>query len=157
MKKIITAFLLIILLSTQYPIIFASLQEQEIDNEIQQRLLEIFNKRAEVWNDFLRYDYEYDTELLKRLAEISTEPLLSDDRQLFNQLLESPSSYEIIEGLQFERLRKVKGDDGEMTLKADIIWEIEGYNGRYTERASYTISLKCIEEKWVLSNYSVIN
>ncbi len=157
MKKIITAFLLIILLSTQYPIIFASLQEQEIDNEIQQRLLEIFNKRAEVWNDFLRCDYEYDTELLKRLAEISTEPLLSDDRQLFNQLLESPSSYEIIEGLQFERLRKVKGDDGEMTLKADIIWEIEGYNGRYTERASYTISLKCIEEKWVLSNYSVIN
>ncbi len=157
MKKIVTAFLLIILLSTQYPIIFAALQEQEIDNEIQQRLLEIFDKRAEVWNDFLLYNYEDEKELIKRLENTSTEPLISDDRQLFTELLDQPSSYEMIEGLQFEGIRKVKGDGDELTLKADIIWQIAGYSGSYIERASYTISLKCIEDKWLLSNYSIIN
>jgi|GEM_PF-6108469 len=155
MKKIITGFLLIILLSTQYPIIFASLQEQEAELDIKVRILEIFENRANVWNDFLLYDYESSEDLISRLEGYSTEPMISKDKLLFDQLIESPSSYERINKLNFHSLRVLRSKKDEVILKGDIVWEIGDPNNSYIEKATYKISLKRTDDKWYLSDYYI--
>ena len=155
MKKIVTAFLLIILLSTQYPIIFASLQEQEAEIDIQERLLEIFESRADVWNDFLVYHYETSEDLIERLEGHSTEPLISKDKLLFDQLIENPSSYERINQLHFDNLKVVKSKQNEIILKGDIVWEIGDHQRSYFEKATYKISLKRTKDEWYLSDYNI--
>lgn len=157
MKKVVTAFLLIILFSTQYPVIFASLQDQGVELDIENRLIEIFEKRAAVWNDFLEKNFDSSEALLEEMVNYSAEPMISNDISLFNQLIENPSSYERINSLQFDKLRILRSNDNELILKGDIIWEIGDLNTNYLERASYTISLKRAKEKWMLSDYNIIN
>jgi hypothetical protein len=155
MKKVLTAFLLIIIYSTQYPVIFASLNEQAIQPDIEKRLVEIFDERTAVWNDFLEGNYTSAEELMERLGKFSLEPLISDDKEMFKQLRENPASYEGIKGFDIVDERIVSSDENYLGVKAEIIWEVGDISTSSIEKAYYFIELKKVSGHWLLMDYNI--
>lgn len=153
MKKIVVLFFIAILIIGHENIIFASYKNEEVLNEeMKYYLQEVFSNRANIWNLFIKGASTIeDTEM--QLKEYTTEPLISVDMAIFQEILENPTSYEIIGEVDVQYCEAIKLQGKEGIFRVGILWELETYEESEYEEVEYLVVMKKYKDKWLLSDY----
>ena len=77
--------------------------------------------------------------------------------KIFKQMLSVPTSYEGISSVSIQNIRIIKNNFDKVILEVLILWEVAGYEDNYNEEIKYIIDMKKHKEKWLLSDYKIVN
>lgn len=160
MKKAVVLFLLLILVASNHNIIFASLEDQEyrksnINEEMKNRLTEIFEQRIDIWNRFMEGNYNSIAEFEERLKNVITEPLLSIDMDTIKYIAKNPTDYEKVKDFKIKNFKMMKINGNRTVTVVKILWEVEEFEEVTQEEVEYIVEMKKINGKWLLSDYKV--
>ncbi|AOY76650.1 hypothetical protein [Clostridium formicaceticum] len=156
MKKIVVLFFLVVLLIGHENFIFASYKNEEVsEEEIQQQLQKIFDKRIDVWNAFMVGQYSSLESIQGDLEDYTAEPLLSIDMNTYEGIMSSPSSYEIIKEVNMIDCKAIKTNNIKGTYLVKILWGIQSYEGFSYEEVEYIVEMVNIKNRWLLSDYQL--
>lgn len=153
MKKIVVLFFIILLIIGQKNIIFNSYAQEEVLNqEMQQRLQEIFNNRINLWNTYITEKPPLE-EIEIQLKDYITEPLLSTDLEIFYDITVNPTSYEAIEEVHIQDCKVIKLHGNHSSFLVEILWGIQENQVLIYEEIEYVVEMKREDQKWLLSDY----
>lgn len=155
MKKASIAFLFIIILISYKNVIFASYNSEVFGEELHHHVERVFKERSEIWNKILMGQYIHINEIEEDLNKIIVSPLLEFDVEIFEQILNNPTSYEAISDVTIKNIYIVKSGFNQVELKTTIIWDVIGYDNEYTEEVKYIVKMEKIKDNWFLSNYEI--
>lgn len=162
MKKVLLLFLALITLMMHVHSIFANerveyLKTKEFEKEFEkerQIIQHLFAERAALWNQL----YQEPKDLIKysqKLEEIVAEPLLTFDKEAFRDAVECPTDLEKVMGVEVFNIENAAYGRTGMEAEVDVLWKMEGLDGKYEEQIRYRVILKKENESWKLSDYTV--
>ncbi|SNS86190.1 hypothetical protein SAMN05446037_102458 [Anaerovirgula multivorans] len=155
MKKIVVLFFIAILIIGHENIIFASYKNEEaLNEEMKLHLQEVFSNRVNIWNTFITEGATLeDTKI--QLKEYTTEPLIEVDFAIFQEIVENPTSYEVIKEVHIQNCEAIKVHGKESTFSVEILWVLETYEELVYEEVQYIVIMKKDKNKWLLSDYQL--
>lgn len=156
MKKIVAMFFLIILLMGNKDFIFASYKnEKTSEEELKYHLQEIFDKRIEVWNAFMTGEYSSLKDIEDDFKNYTMEPLLTIDLKVFEDILNNPTSYEMIKDVNIINCQPIDKKENKGTYLVKIAWELEDFGDIVCEEFEYIVEVIKIKDNWLLRNYEL--
>ncbi len=157
MERIITIIIIALIIATVmcHNFIFASYNNKVTEQDLCERVKNVFYERTKIWNNFLIGQYASLSQLGRELGEIVTDPLLESDMKMYKQMSIIPTSHERISDISIEKIHVIENNPQNAILEISILWEVEGYENNYNEEIGYIIEMKKNRENWMLSNYTV--
>lgn len=155
MKKVSIIFLFIITIISYQNVIFASYNSEAFEEELHQQVGQVFKERSRIWNQFLMGQYVSISEMKEDLDKFITDPLLKSDVEMFDQMLNNPTSYEEISNVIIKSIYIVKSSSNKVQLEAKAVWNVSGYENEYMEEIKYIVEMEKVNDNWLLSDYEV--
>jgi len=155
MKRVSIIFLFVITIISYQNVIFASYNSEALEEELHEQVQWVFNERSKMWNQFLMGDYLSIYEMKEDLKEVVADPLLKKDMEMFEYMLNEPTSYEEISNVTVESIYIVKNNLNKAKLEVIILWDVSEYENEYTEEVKYIVEMVKIKDKWLLSKYDI--
>jgi len=91
----------------------------------------------------------------KDLKKSIANPLLKSDIEMFEQMLNNPTSYEGISKVTLKNISIVNNSLNEVELKIILLWDVMGYENEYSEEIEYKVKMKKRKDGWLLSSYEI--
>lgn len=157
MKRIIVLSFVIILLVGNRNIIFASYNNRDeiSEAEIKVSLQEIFNKRIEVWNAFMIGENLSLVNIKEDLKIYIAEPLLTIDLNTYEDMMDNPTSYEVINDVKILNCQLISRNEKNRGYLVSIAWELEDFGEIIHEELEYKVEVVKIKDNWLLKNYEL--
>jgi len=157
MKRIIVLSFVIILLVGNRNIIFASYNNMDeiSEAEIKVSLQEIFNKRIEVWNAFMIGENLSLVNIKEDLKIYIAEPLLTIDLNIYEDMMNNPTSYEVINDVKILNCQLISRNEKNRSYLVSIAWELEDLGEIIHEELEYKVEVVKIKDNWLLKNYEL--
>lgn len=157
MKRIIVLSFVIILLVGNRNIIFASYNNRDeiSEGEIKVSLQEIFNKRVEVWNAFMIGENLSLINIKEDLKTYIAEPLLTIDLNIYKDMMDNPTSYELINDVKILNCQLISRNEKNRSYLVNIAWELEDFGEIIHEELEYKVEVVKIKDNWLLKNYEL--
>lgn len=155
MKRLSIIFLFILTIISYQNVIFASYNSEALVEELHQEVDRVFKERSKIWNQLLMGQYVSIDEIEKDLNEFIVNPLLKLDIEMFEEVLNNPTSYEGISNVTVKSIYVVKNSLNRVKLECIMLWDISGYENEYTEEIKYIVEMENIKDRWMLSNYQI--
>ena len=155
MKRVSIIFLFILTIISYQNVIFASYNSEALVEELHQEVERVFKERSKIWNQLLMGQYVSIDEIEEDLNEFIVGPLLKLDIEMFEHMLNNPTSYEGISNVSVKSIYVVKNSLNRVKLECIMLWDISGYENEYTEEIKYIVEMENIKDRWMLSNYQI--
>jgi len=155
MKRVSIIFLFVITIISYQNVIFASYNSEALEEELHKQVQMVFKERSRIWNQFLMGQYLSIYEMKEDLKEVVADPLLKSDMDMFEHMLNNPTSYEAISNVTVKNIYIVKNSSNKVKVETIILWDVSGYEKEYTEEVKYIVEMVKSKDNWLLSNYDI--
>lgn len=159
MKKIVVLILLLGLFAAHHHNIFAALHEHDkslYEEEVKDRFEEIFLQRAKLFNSLLTENELKPMEIKVELEKLETDPLLSEDVEIFTHIMEEPTCYELINGFNIQEFKVVGLKNSIVMIEVVLLWELMGLNEISFEEITYHVEMIKKQDEWLLMDYRLV-
>jgi len=153
--SIVFLFIMITIIISYQNVIFAAYSSEALEEELHQQIEQTFKERSRIWNQFLMGQYSSIDEVKKDLKKSIANPLLKSDIEMFEQMLNNPTSYEGISKVTLKNISIVNNSLNEVELKIILLWDVMGYENEYSEEIEYKVKMKKRKDGWLLSSYEI--
>lgn len=156
MKKVLLSFLLLISIIINYELIFAmdyiptNNEELKSSKEIVETLLW---ERSILWNQLFSEESDIE-EIHTKLKSIVCEPLLSYDKNAFQEINNNHTNMDLIKRVKVKKIDILELEEKKMLIDAEVQWIMEDLSKEYEEDLNYRILL-LKDEEWKISDYSL--
>lgn len=155
MKKVLVIFLFLFIIISYQNIIFASYNNEALEEKTQPHVQQAFKGRSKVWNQFLNGEYRSVDEIKGELETFIADPLLKSDVKMFGKMMKDPMSFEQISSVFIKDISIIKNNKDVVILDTVVIWTVLDYSETYEEKLRYTVEMKKNKDKWFLSDYEI--
>lgn len=132
---------------------FASYTNKEVlAKEVENDLQQIFNNRVNIWNKLMVENISLD-DIQMQLGESISEPLITNDMEIFEDILNNPTSYETILDVDIQDCEIIKITRKKGVFLVKIAWTLEGYEDMDYEEVEYDVDMIRKNNRWLLSDY----
>jgi len=120
--------------------------------KLEAALYEVMSQRIEIIEKAAFGETSYD-EAQRLLVDITQNPLLKSDLQIIENLDEFPTEIDRVQSFNIGQIRNLSVIGNNICFSAEIVWNMEGLNGPYTEESVYFFEMKKDKDKYLLYNY----